>query len=1104
MQCPKCNSIIADEETVCPHCHKVLLLECPNCHALNETATCEQCGYSILVKCSKCSQLNPTTNEVCSKCKFPIKTSIAYQECESDEIASVSIKFNNLNKIRRLLKSKDLYNKFFNKLYNLLLAQIKNSGGKFIKYDYAFIVNMNKELSFPTSANKAVRFSLKLINAMTDLNAKIQNELAINLGLEITITKKKAENLLDIQDYKNNVKPLIIKKENKRYLKGFKLIIDQYVWDEINKEYKTDSLYSLDTEGTALTFYEILLESYVLPPNEKTNDESYNAKKININKNPIIQEKVNTNNFKVFDISAKCTFDSTNAVSIKNKLSSIDFKQCKILTIKSEKDYRADIADIIDIFEKQEYKVLNISCTEKTEYSPWGFFETVFRQYYNLPIGIYTNSFKDIDKNNLSVFQQLFDFCSGKYINSLTSEDARFAYMELWSKFLSILNKTVIIVDNFEYLDDTSLQTLSLYFDNFNKIKPNFVFIVDERTAVHTKFKKLLQTKIYTELTLTTSSLESCISTIKSNASDFINSFYFEKLTENFAGSYLYFKNAISYLKETGVLLDFEDKLIIKDSKSVILAPTLQELIKLRIKNLSKNSAVSFIFGYAFLISTEIHISTLEQLEITDLQKCIELLAANQFIKINNDIISFYNYPLLEEAVKLLMKPEAETFLVKNIFSKIGKICNETLLATMFDKLQTYKEEYLTLWKNSNKAMATGDYDSYLKNCFKFLSLIELTGANLSKEVIEENKKEIYNSILLNLYDYAPSKIYHIENILLLDALNENNNEKILKLSNLMLQGALINSNYTDALRLLHNILTRIKNPTLIVDNKVNSKFLLLSFVHIEILYNLGHYRECAEIADEILEVINPEIIEQIRPESFSVSMFIDHITDTMRTVALAKLLLLDSNLEEFTERVCNIIGTDIPDKDCILAIKDTLADKTYLTKDLENCPAYSKVVYLILQEFAQHKNDLKTFAGNIYHAKLLANDIHQKDLEYFADLLIGYAYGKANLVQKSKTIFLDIINRAEETSMFNILMIGYYFMAKSALEASEYEEAQTYINDALAIISRLDNQAKLFYALFEKLYIDFIKICESDSAEIETEELKLQPYKDSLKVLIS
>ena len=94
-------------------------------------------------------------------------------------------------------------------------------------------------------------------------------------------------------------------------------------------------------------------------------------------------------------------------------------------------------------------------------------------------------------------------------------------------------------------------------------------------------------------------------------------------------------------------------------------------------------------------------------------------------------------------------------------------------------------------------------------------------GEGIEKSVIEENKMEVYNNILMFLYNYSPAKIYFIENVLLMDAIEEGDDEKIVKLSNLMLQGALISSNYTDALGLLHNILTRMKNPVLVVDGVV-------------------------------------------------------------------------------------------------------------------------------------------------------------------------------------------------------------------------------------------------------------------------------------------
>ena len=173
----------------------------------------------------------------------------------------------------------------------------------------------------------------------------------------------------------------------------------------------------------------------------------------------------------------------------------------------------------------------------------------------------------------------------------------------------------------------------------------------------------------------------------------------------------------------------------------------------------------------------------------------------------------------------------------------------------------------------------------------------------------------------MSLYGYSPEKIYSIENVLLMDAIKEDDNEKIVKLSNLMLQGALLSSNYTDALTLLHNILTRMPNPTLIVDGAINTRFLLLSLVNIEILFNIGEFRNCIEIAQELLSVIRPEIIEKIKPVNFSTNLFVSHMMETFRLVGLAKLIVLDSGLDEYFAKINIALGAELPDKDAIVAI---------------------------------------------------------------------------------------------------------------------------------------------------------------------------------------
>lgn len=1096
MECPKCHSIIDDNATVCPKCHKVLSLECPNCHSLSDTPVCAKCGYTILVKCAKCGKLNPVTKENCPKCGLSVKSSLAVQECESDDFASIIIKFNSLKNIRRQLKSAELYPKFYFKLKNLLMAQVKNVDCKFITYGDVFAVNFNKELSFATSSNKAVRLALKIVNTFSEVNSNIIEEFGIPLNLNLTIIKKSAESLQELTTYETNVKPLVIKKDSKKYLKGMQVVLDQYVCDEVHKDYKTDSLYSIEDSGKTIVFYEVILDSYVLPPSEKIEEAAPVVNWHEVKQVSSEQENSNTCSFNTLDINAKCSFQKADASSIIDKLQHCDLNSAgKIISIKSNYELAMKTSDLVDFYEQNEYRVLYVNCTEEMNFKPWGVFETLFKDYFNIPFHNRFITSDGISENLLKAFKPLFDFVLKTPLKASTPEDARFAYMEQWGRFLSILKKTVIIIDGFEYLDDTTIQTLELYFDKFKKVVPNFVFVSSNNLSVHSKIKGLLRTPLYTEFELGKTTIETCLSLLKSDAADFINSFYFEKIKENFAGSYLYVINAIEYLKETGVLIDFENKLLIKTKKSVIISKDLKGIYKARMKHLSRNIDLSFILAYSAILNPRLDLNTLNELGIKDVPQNVETLINSGFVRYNNGILHVNNFPQIVDVIKASLKKEAEAFLAKNVLARLGKGLDDSNLAVIMGKLDSFKEEYLVLWRNSQFAIATGDYDAYLKNCLGFLTLVEHIEGNLTKEQLDENKKEVYNNILMCLYGYSPVKIYFIENILLMDALEIGDDEKIVKLSNLMLQGALITSNYTDALALLHNIFSRMPSPVLIVDGAVNTKFLLLSLVNMEILYNIGNFRECVEAAEEILKVLSVDILEKIKPASFSVNLFVSHLLETFRLAGFAKLYLMDNDLEEFLSKVKKALDVELPEQDCILALKEFLAGKVYLNGNVEEYSAFSKVIFLILQELSNLKDDYKTFAQNIYQAKLLALEIHQKEIELYCDLLIAYAYSKIGMKEKALAIYSDILKTAENSSMFNIMAVAKYLTAL----ISPPEKALLIVNDTLAMIQKYDNQAKILYVMFEKLYIQIAQEQELSAVDIEAEEEKIKPFSDVL-----
>lgn len=1081
MKCPKCHKTISDNLTVCPYCHKVLALECPNCHSLGESPVCEKCGYIILTKCSKCGKTVSTSAQKC-KCGFPVKTSVAYQECETDEFASLIIQFSSLKNIRRLLGSQELFTKFFFRLRNLLMAQFKGIDGKIINYNDTFIINMNKELSFPTSANKAIRLAIKIINAFSELNANVIEELSTPLKLNITIIKKSSEELLDKTIVDTNVKLLSVKKNEKRYLKGMQIILDQYVCDCISKDYKTDSLYSVEQNGTPLMFYEILLDSYVLPPSEKNTDVQLEVHEKEITK-PANEPSDDIYSFKVFDINAKCKFEKVNAVSLLDKL-----QNNKIISIRSEKDLEIRTGDLVNYLESKGLKPVRAICSEELNYKPWGVFEQLFKDYYGLSFH------KALIPPDFDVkrFKAIIDLINSKPRKASTPEDARFAYMEDFGAFLSSLKNCAVIIEGFEYMDDTSIQTLELYFDRFKNINVQFVFITDSETSLHSKVKGLLRTPLYTEYTLQKSNMDSILTTVKEEASDFIQSFFFEKIKENYNGSLLYFDNALKYLIEKNILINFDGRLIIKNNGSVILPNSLAGLLKARLKELSKDMDASMILAYSTYLGGRLDFEVITKLGIKNTEKAVQTLINTGFAYSENNVLYINNYNLVKPVIQASLKKNVNEFLAKNILANIGKGLDDTTTLLIMGKLSLFKEEYLLLWRNSQFAMAAGDYDSYLKNCLGFLSLIEHIENNIPEEDIENNKKEVYQNILMSLYNYSPEKIYAIENVLLIDAMNENNDEKIVKLSNLMLQGALIASNYTDALTLLHNILTRMPNPTLVVDGNINTKFLLLSLVNIEILFNIGDFAQCVDVAKDLLGILQPTVIEKIKPASFSTNLFIGHMLETFRLAAFAKLFLIDEGLDDLFQAIKASLNTELPDKDCILAIRDFLNGQRFSPSNIESSTAFAKVIYLILQEFEQHSDDYKTFAQNIYQAKLLAADLHQIQLEMFCDLLIAYSYANIGITKKAEIIYNDILEKAENSAIFNILTLARYFIAKLQISESKQDEALLIINDTLALLQKYNNQSKIIYILFEKLFIDLVKNEEFSSIDIESEEQKL------------
>ena len=162
-------------------------------------------------------------------------------------------------------------------------------------------------------------------------------------------------------------------------------------------------------------------------------------------------------------------------------------------------------------------------------------------------------------------------------------------------------------------------------------------------------------------------------------------------------------------MTEKNILINFENRLLIKSKNSVILPNCLDALIKARLKGMSKNMDASMVLAYSVFLGARLDFQTLAKLGIKEVANVAKFLENSGFIHVINNVIYINNYNLVKPVVEASLKKQVVEFLCKNILANIGKDIDDTLTLLIMGKLGFFKEEYLLLWRNSQFAMNTGD-----------------------------------------------------------------------------------------------------------------------------------------------------------------------------------------------------------------------------------------------------------------------------------------------------------------------------------------------------------------------------------------------------------
>jgi hypothetical protein len=261
-----------------------------------------------------------------------------------------------------------------------------------------------------------------------------------------------------------------------------------------------------------------------------------------------------------------------------------------------------------------------------------------------------------------------------------------------------------------------------------------------------------------------------------------------------------------------------------------------------------------------------------------------------------------------------------------------------------------------------------------------------------------------------------------------------------------------------------------------------------MTIVHVEILFNIGAWEDCLDLGYNVLNVMNQENMDLMRPDYMTSEQFEKIIMDTIGYVALANVLQLKGNVKEFL----NIVRSDftrVPHAyDAFVALESLIFgqqpqyDNSILAEDNK----FSAIIYHVIEAFTRCKHDYKVFAEEIYEAKILAKQYHLSQIELFTDLMIGYAYMKLCSFRKASAIIYQIIRTANENGLNNLLYMAWYVMSELNMAEGKYIVTKGIVNNSLIQLEKMDNSNEYILMLFKYNMYKVLRFRgENENAEI-------------------
>lgn len=772
-------------------------------------------------------------------------------------------------------------------------------------------------------------------------------------------------------------------------------------------------------------------------------------------------------------------------------------------------------------------------CSTITQISPCGLIQDILLTFFNVA-NFCTDGLK-LKKESQKFFQSEFPTLTNEEIfnllnllyptnsdyfeNILENKEKTFTLLKKVFNTITENNKTIFIIENFDFIDGFSYEFFHNLLDSeFSNKRIKFILTYNERRPVQGYFyNTTIKDGAYLDISLGNFD--------RSQMNSFIDQHFQNEECPDTVKNQLFSLsggNPAALEQYVGLLFDYKK---INNSLGVKFPTNFDNVVQMRLNFLKDNEpaykvlSLAAIQGIKFshiIINQILKIGGAQFIEIIDI-----LQKLNFIVPVNENYYAFKNSMLWAAIFESIKDEENFVSLNNSLFAvlSIYTLSSHAMMAVIAQNTDQYLSA-LNFWTDNTKlASYIGDTNLYAisqKQCLILIDKLDKDNSYVKDNIHERLGKLLSKTNSKEAMEYLPNAI--------LVAKRQGDTLKEIELTGYLANCCINLGNYHGTIECISSVIEKI-------DEDFELEIAMLKARKLDALLNIGNSGEIINIADnEILPVFDKYIdskphknisiqtlyktwlqtylilanalVFQGNNRSFEVlgtlfELFRKNNFDDKLFICKTKLALAFANTikgdveasEEILTDIIKVYKTDIMDNEAISRWNLINIINNFLHKKYTGIKEELFQVVTFANNINDHftKNILKTLLGKLFkdedNAKQ-ALDIYSDQITFFSKeknaigaLLCWYLIAQAKLIvegpEKSLEVSQKALDVAQSPKINNYLFITLYHkvIAEAFMAQSDYESARVHIEKAIMIARKFEllNLVADLYLLYGK-----------------------------------